>query len=78
MRRCPAPSAWSCSRRGPRTRVPLWRPGCRRGGTDRVVSWSALATALPCLRCDGRRLDPESRHRVYLFEFAHLGSRGVY
>ena len=51
---------------------------CQRCGTDRLVSWTTLATAPPCLRCDGRRLDPEAPHRVYLFEFAHLGDRGVY
>ena len=51
---------------------------CRRCGTDRIVSWSALATAPPCLCCDGRRLDPEAPHRVYLFEFPRLGEHGVY
>jgi hypothetical protein len=52
---------------------------CRRCGTDRVVSWSALGSgAAPCLRCDGRRLDPEAPHRVYLFEFPRLGPRGLY
>lgn len=51
---------------------------CRRCGTDRMISWAALSTSPPCLRCDGRRLDPEAPHRVYLFEFAHLGELGVY
>lgn len=51
---------------------------CLRCATDRVVSWSALASSPPCLRCDGRRLDPEAPHRVYLFEFPRLGAHGVY
>lgn len=51
---------------------------CLRCCTDRVVSWSALGTSPPCLRCDGRRLDPQAPHRVYLIEFAHLGPFGVY
>lgn len=52
---------------------------CRRCGSVRVVSWSALgAGAPPCIRCDGRRLDPDAPHRVYLFEFPRLGPRGVY
>lgn len=52
---------------------------CRRCGTDRVVSWSGLGSgAPPCLRCDGRRLDPEAPHRVYLFEFPRLGKHGIF
>lgn len=49
---------------------------CLRCGTQRIVSWVGLgAGAPPCLRCDGRRLDPEATHRVYLFSFARLGLR---
>lgn len=51
---------------------------CRRCGTERRVSWSTIGTAPPCLRCDGRRLDPEAPHRVYLFKFPRLGAHGVY
>lgn len=52
---------------------------CARCGTHRVVSWLALGSgAPPCLRCDGRRLDPAAPHRVYLFSFPRLGPRGVY
>jgi hypothetical protein len=51
---------------------------CLRCGTDRVVSWSALGSTPPCLRCDGRRLDPQAPHRVYLFAFPRLGPHGVY
>lgn len=52
---------------------------CSRCGTPRVVSWLGLASgAPPCLRCDGRRLDPDAPHRVYLFSFARLGPHGVF
>lgn len=52
---------------------------CSRCGTHRILSWLALgAGAPPCLRCDGRRLDPEAPHRVYLFSFPCLGPHGVY
>jgi hypothetical protein len=51
---------------------------CRRCGTERRVSWATIATAPPCLRCDGRRLDPEAPHRVYLFKFPRLGAHGVF
>lgn len=51
---------------------------CLRCGTDRIVSWTALGSVPPCLRCDGRRLDPTAPHRVYLFVFPHLGPFGVY
>ena len=50
---------------------------CRRCGTERRVSWNTIATAAPCLRCDGRRLDPEAPHRVYLFKFPNLSAHGV-
>lgn len=51
---------------------------CRRCGTTRHVSYRTLATAPPCLRCDGRRLDPEAPCRVYLFRFDGVGPRGVF
>jgi hypothetical protein len=52
---------------------------CLRCGSDRIVSWSALSVGTPpCIRCDGRRLDPDAPHRVYLFLFPHLGAHGVY
>lgn len=52
---------------------------CSRCDTPRIVSWLGLASgAPPCLRCDGRRLDPDAPHRVYLFLFEHLGQNGVY
>lgn len=52
---------------------------CSRCRTRRVVSWLALASgAPPCLRCDGRRLDPAAPHRVYLFSFPRLGPNGVF
>lgn len=51
---------------------------CRRCGGHRIISWTALSVSPPCIRCDGRRLDPEAPHRVYLFKFAHLGPHGVY
>lgn len=52
---------------------------CLRCGSDRIVSWSALSAGMPpCIRCDGRRLDPAAPHRVYLFLFPHLGAHGVY
>lgn len=46
---------------------------CQRCGQARLVSVVALAGgAPPCLSCDGRRLDPNAEHRVYLFEFPQL------
>jgi hypothetical protein len=51
---------------------------CSRCGTARRVSWSTVASAPPCLRCDGRRLDPEAPHRVYLFKFPRIGGHGVF
>lgn len=51
---------------------------CQRCGTTRHVSYSTVATAPPCLRCDGRRLDPDAPCRVYLFRFDALGPRGVF
>lgn len=52
---------------------------CLRCDTTRVVSWTGLGSGLPpCIRCDGRRLDPGAPHRVYLFKFARLGPQGVF
>jgi hypothetical protein len=51
---------------------------CSRCGSERRVSWSTIASAPPCLRCDGRRLDPEAPHRVYLFKFPRIGAHGVF
>ncbi|VXC50069.1 hypothetical protein [Nocardioides sp. AX2bis] len=52
---------------------------CSRCGTQRIVSCLALGSGTPpCLRRDGRRLDPEAPHRVYLFFFPRLGPNGVF
>ena len=51
---------------------------CSRCGTERRASWSTIASAPPCLSCDGRRLDPQAPHRLYLFKFpSHRRPRGV-
>lgn len=52
---------------------------CHRCSSPRIVTWENLGSgAPPCLRCDGRRLDPDAPHRVYLIAFDRLGPRGVY
>jgi len=59
-------------------RTVAYDASCDRCGTRRRVSvWTLMSGAPPCLHCDGRRLDPDAPHRVYLFAFDDLAAYKV-